>query len=81
MKIQARFFSICRDITGDETVEFILPDGATGEDFWRKVIERYPSLAPFRGQSRLAVNMEYADNLIKLSNGDEVCIIPPVSGG
>ena len=81
MQVQVRFFAICREITGRDSVAMELPDGATANEFWEKVIAEFPRLAPHREHSRLAVNMEYATNLVRLKEGDEIAVIPPVSGG
>lgn len=40
-----------------------------------------PRLAAARGRLRFAVNQRYADAGAALRPGDEVAIIPPVSGG
>ena len=58
-----------------------LPETSTVNEFWTVVIERYPALGKFRNQSRVAVNMEYVEATCKLSHGDELIIVPPVSGG
>ncbi len=81
MKIQVRFFAICRDITGVDHTTVALPEGATGETLWMHLLERFPALAPYRTQCRLAVNETYVANTATLHAGDEVAIIPPVSGG
>lgn len=40
-----------------------------------------PRLADARGRLRYAVNQHYAETDVVLREGDEVAIIPPVSGG
>ena len=42
---------------------------------------RYPGLTPDASALVVAVNQEYADHDYVLSDGDEVALIPPVSGG
>jgi molybdopterin converting factor small subunit len=41
----------------------------------------FPKLARLRPALRVAVNREYAAEEAGLSDGDEVALIPPVSGG
>jgi molybdopterin converting factor small subunit len=45
------------------------------------VREQFPRLAPPEVQIVVAVNEEYAEPDTPLSAGDEICLIPPVSGG
>jgi molybdopterin synthase catalytic subunit/molybdopterin converting factor small subunit len=58
-----------------------LPEGATIEVAWSALVERFPVLAPGRPAVRFARNGEYADPETPLTDGDELAIIPPVSGG
>ncbi len=81
MKVEVRFFAICRDIADCESLTLDLPIDATGEFLWDKIIAKIPRLEPFRKQGRLAVNLEYVKATVLLHDGDEICIIPPVSGG
>jgi molybdopterin converting factor small subunit len=43
--------------------------------------ERYPSLRAGITAVRFSVNRQFADDDHVLADGDEVAIIPPVSGG
>eukprot|EP00842_Homolaphlyctis_polyrhiza_P003958 jgi/Hompol1/4563/HPOL_003704-RA len=48
------------------------------------LVARHASLDRILGSSMIAVNMEYVsidDESVRLHDGDEVAIIPPVSGG
>jgi molybdopterin converting factor subunit 1 len=76
MKIAVRLFAGLRERAGTRTIEVELPDGATAADVW-------PALAlgeEPRGLL-LAVNRAYAQRDAPLADGDEVALIPPVSGG
>ena len=46
-----------------------------------EVARRHPALTDEPDALVVAVNDEYQDNLFVLSDGDEVALIPPVSGG
>ena len=46
-----------------------------------KLEAAYPKLAELLPRCALACNGEYADGVQPLSDGDEVAVIPPVSGG
>jgi molybdopterin synthase catalytic subunit len=47
----------------------------------KRLEQEYPRLAEARGRLRFAVNQRYATPETPLAAGDEVAIIPPVSGG
>jgi molybdopterin synthase catalytic subunit len=76
MRVRVRLFAILRDRAGTDAVDLDLPDGARVSD----ALERLDHLAG--GLSLvMAVNREYADADAALAAGDELALIPPVSGG
>jgi molybdopterin synthase catalytic subunit len=76
MRVRVRLFAILRERAGTDAVDLDLPDGARVAD----ALERLDHLAG--GLSLvMAVNREYADADAALSAGDELALIPPVSGG
>jgi molybdopterin synthase catalytic subunit len=81
MRIRVRLFAIHRELVGSREVALELADGATVEDGWSALVERFPVLAPGRPSVRFARNGEYADPDTELADGDELACIPPVSGG
>lgn len=81
MRIRVRLFAIQRELAGAREVALDLPPGATIEDAWAAVVERFSAIAPGRAYVRFARNAAYAPADTGLADGDEVSIIPPVSGG
>jgi molybdopterin synthase catalytic subunit len=81
VRVRVRLFAIQRELAGAREVSLELADGATIEDAWRALVALHPSLAPGRTSVRFALNTEYADPTAVLGDGDELAIIPPVSGG
>lgn len=81
MKVTVKFFAMCREIAGTDEIKMELPLSASVDHFWAEVVSLYPALEKHKAHSRVAVNMEYASVQTLLHDGDEVCIIPPVSGG
>ena len=81
MKIRTRFFASARDAVGQRELELDIPDGLTAGDLLQLLISDYPRLAGHASTLRLAVNEAYADPTERLNPGDEVALIPPVSGG
>ena len=81
VRVRARLFAIQRELVGAREVPLELPAGATIEDAWGALVALHPGLAPGRSAVRFARNAEYADPDTVLEDGDELAIIPPVSGG
>lgn len=81
MRVRVRLFASLREAAGTEHVELELPDAASAEEAWRRLVEAHPSLADRRRSLAVAVNRRYARFDDPLAPGDEVVFIPPVSGG
>ena len=77
-----RLFAILRERAGSSSIEVELPDQATVADAFKALSERPPLEGILdRLTVRMAVNREYATMDTKLASGDELALIPPVSGG
>jgi molybdopterin synthase catalytic subunit/molybdopterin converting factor small subunit len=81
LRVRIRLFAIQRELAGTRDVAVDLPAGATIEDAWAALVERHPVLAPGRPSVRFARNAAYATAATRLVDGDEVAMIPPISGG
>jgi molybdopterin synthase catalytic subunit len=81
LRVRIRLFALQRELAGAREVAVELPDGADVEAAWQALSRRYPVLLPGRGSLRFARNGQYADPTTELADGDEVAMIPPVSGG
>lgn len=81
MRISIRLFALQRQQIGSRQVIVELPDGATVRAAWEALATTYPIVAPAGPVLRFARNGVYADAGERLSDGDELAIIPPVSGG
>lgn len=79
--VRVRLFAIQREQAGARRVELELPQGSSIEDAWTAIVRRHPILAAGRPSLRFARNGEYAEPGDRLEDGDELAIIPPVSGG
>jgi molybdopterin synthase catalytic subunit len=76
MQVRIRLFAGLRERAGTNEVSLELPDGARVSDALaelRHVTADVPVV--------MAVNREYADEHLALHPGDELALIPPVSGG
>lgn len=81
MNLDVRFFALYRERAGANTHQLQLPEGSTVADLTDEVRRLFPKLAPPDVQIVVAVNTDYAEPEIVLREGDDVCLIPPVSGG
>ena len=81
MKIRLKLFSVAKDIAGFDEQMFELGPDADTSVLLQRLVEAHPALAEWKGTLRMAVNFEYATLDQRLKDGDEVAIIPPVSGG
>jgi molybdopterin synthase catalytic subunit len=81
IRVHVRLFAVQRELAGTREVPLELPDGADVEAAWAALVARHPVLAPGRASVRFARNGDYADPTTALADGDEVAMIPPVSGG
>ena len=82
MEIELRLFAIFRERAGRERLELELPEGATVADALAAAAEQ-PGLGEILAAMpvRAALNREYVDDDAPISAGDELALIPPVSGG
>jgi molybdopterin synthase catalytic subunit len=80
MRILVRTFAILRELSTDRC-EFDLPDRATAEAAWSVFAGSYPGVVPHRPYVRVARNGSYVSWEEPLADGDEVALLPPVSGG
>ena len=82
MTVTVRLFAMLRERAGREAIELELADGATVADALDALKDASPlGEALERMPVRAAVNREYVADDSRLSPGDEVALIPPVSGG
>jgi molybdopterin synthase catalytic subunit len=77
MKVTVRLFAMLRERAGAREVTLELPDGACVSD----ALAALEGVAPAEMPLVMAVNREYAREDHALDPGDELALIPPVSGG
>ena len=79
--VKVLLFGAAADRAGIRQTEICVDDGTTLGDLWPALTNRHPELAPMRGTLAFAINGEYARMHETISSGDEVAVLPPVSGG
>jgi molybdopterin synthase catalytic subunit/molybdopterin converting factor small subunit len=81
IRVRIRLFALQRELAGTRELAVDLPLRSTIADAWDALVALHPVLAPGRSSVRYARNGVYAPADEGLSDGDEVAMIPPVSGG
>ena len=75
------FFAQTKDAAGAGELELKISGSINVADFWDRLVAARPRLADFRSAPRVACNGEYATAETRFADGDEIALIPPVSGG
>lgn len=80
MQLHILFFGILRDRFGEREDLQQFP-GSTVADLLRYYRVIAPEIATLWDSIAVAVNQQYAQSTTALNDGDEVALLPPVSGG
>ena len=81
IKVRVLFFGAARDAVGREQIEVELESPINADGARAKLLSEYPSLQRFGNSLLFAVNQQYAQSDREISEGDELAVFPPVSGG
>jgi molybdopterin synthase catalytic subunit len=81
MQVRVLFFGILKDLAGKPSDSLELPENATLADVLAHYNLSIPRLKETAASLAMSVNQEYAGPATRLNAGDEVALLPPVSGG
>jgi molybdopterin converting factor subunit 1 len=81
MHVHVLLFGALKDLRAQEKETVELPEEATVAEFLRGFFAVAPQLEKYAGSLAIAVNQEYALPTRVLRDGDEIALLPPVSGG
>ncbi|MGA8153405.1 MAG: molybdenum cofactor biosynthesis protein MoaE [Terriglobales bacterium] len=81
MQVRVLFFGMLKDLAGRGSEVLDLPEDATLKDVVVQVSEQIPGLDRLLPSIAMSINQEYAGPESKLNAGDEIALLPPVSGG
>ncbi len=81
MKVQVLFFGMLRDLVGASNEEAELAEEARVDAVLARYASRSEGLAQLLPSVAVAVNQEFAQRDRILHEGDEIALLPPVSGG
>lgn len=80
LTLQLQAFGIAKDILANRKMSYTLHHGTTIGDLKASLMEAYPQFEGLQSLS-FAVDETYQKDDFSLTDGAEVVIIPPVSGG
>jgi MoaE-MoaD fusion protein len=81
MRLRVLFFGMLKDLAGKSDTTLDLPESATVGDLLAHFASQLPQLKDSLSSLAVAVNQQYAGTEMELKSGDEVALLPPVSGG
>lgn len=81
MQVRVLFFGLLKDVIGKENDTLSLEDEATVNSVVDHYQQKAPRLRELLPSLAISVNQEYARAGTKLNDGDEIALLPPVSGG
>ncbi len=81
MQVTVKLFGGLREAAGAKELLVELPAGATASDLRARLAEDHPPVAELGPRLRIAVNQAVVAGEATLAEGDEVALLPPVSGG
>jgi MoaE-MoaD fusion protein len=81
MRVRFRYFAMIREVLGRSDEWRELAAGTTAGQAFDALSGEAPRLGPLKTTTLLMVNQEYVAADHPLAEGDEVALIPPVSGG
>ncbi len=81
VSITVKLFAAYQDAYGVPELHWQLPSGSSVATVRDRLIAEHPELAQWRDLTRFGVNLQFVEPNTLLNDGDEVVMIPPVSGG
>lgn len=81
MTVTILLFAGLAERAHERQIQLTLPEPATVRDLLEAVAQKHPALAPLLGSCFVSLNHEYAAPDQAIAPGDEIALLPPVSGG
>ena len=81
IKVKVKLFAIYQEVFDTSELDLLFPEQTKVENVLQTLIEQKPQLAQWQDVTRFGVNLQFVAADTVLNDGDEVVLIPPVSGG
>ena len=79
--VTVKLFAAYQEVIGSEEQILEVATGTTALDVCRQLIAQHPQLSEWESQTRFGINLDFVVPETELHPGDELVLIPPVSGG
>ena len=79
--VTVKLFAIYQEVYGKAELRLSFPKATTVLDALDYLIKEKPELEKWRDVTRFGVNLRFVSPETVLHDGDEIVLIPPVSGG
>jgi len=80
-EVQALFFARAQELAGLSEITLEIQEGWTTTNCFEAVVAKYPALKAISSCLMVALNHEYVTEPVVVKDGDELALIPPISGG
>ncbi len=81
LEVIVKFFASARDVVGEKDLTIELEKESKVDDLMSHLYDRYPDLEEMKEQLLISVNKDRTDKDEPLKDGDEIAVMPPVTGG
>jgi molybdopterin synthase sulfur carrier subunit len=81
IKVKVKLFAVYQEVFGAAELDLSLLPETSVDRVLASLIEQQPKLAKWKDVTRFGVNLQFVESATVLKDGDEVVLIPPVSGG
>ena len=81
MRVRIKCFAWAREVTGEDEIELDIPEGGTVKELRISLGGKFPSFGQKMESIAVSVNQEFAGDSHAVPAGDELALIPPISGG
>jgi molybdopterin synthase sulfur carrier subunit len=79
--VTVKLFAIYQEAYGVPELEWTFPPQTPVAAVRDRLLQEHPELEPWRDRTRLGLNLQFVDATTPLNDGDDVVLVPPVSGG
>ncbi|MBS3782140.1 MAG: MoaD/ThiS family protein [Candidatus Thermoplasmatota archaeon] len=80
-EVLVKFFASARDIVGKKDLKMEIQQNWKVEDVLKTIFKKYPELEEMEDQLLISVNKDRTKKNEVLKDGDEIAVMPPVTGG
>lgn len=81
IRLTVKLFAVYQDVYGQPEIALTVPEGTTVGQVCDRICTEHPELQQWQPVTRFGVNLQFVPANTLLQSGDEVVLIPPVSGG